>query len=238
MNDLRLHVGCGWNRRDDMINCDLNKTDAVDVVFDVQRVWPFDDNSAAEILSTHMLEHLDDPFAFFREAWRVLRPHGRLILQLPHGASDQAWSDITHRRAWFPVSFAAFQPGYGQAIGNPQHDWNAPFSVDSVMMRVHRDLFWLLYWPWRRLGLRLLPILWGGYVEIFVQMTALKTPAQIALFNEHGRSNFVPAAVVAWEHEWNPSYRGPQALKTFTSGAYQTTRGQHATEERENAHVR
>lgn len=221
---LRLHVGCGMNRRDGWVNCDLHKTPATDTTFDVQERWPFEDNSVAQILATHMLEHLDDPMAFFREAWRVLRPTGQISLQLPYGASDNGVSDITHKRLWLPASFCALQPGYAAAIGNPQHDqWDAPFSVDWVARRIPRHLLWLVRWPWRRLGMPVLDCIWNGYVELFVQLTALKTPGQVAMFEEHGQANAVGVATVAWMHDWDPAYTGAAELKQFVSGRVEIT---------------
>ncbi|HYE89551.1 MAG TPA: methyltransferase domain-containing protein [Terriglobales bacterium] len=224
---LKLHLGCGTVRQPGFVNCDLHKTAATDMVFDVQERWPFADNSASLIASAHMLEHLDDPLAFFREAWRVLRPTGMLSLQLPYGASDEGATDLTHKRLWFPGTFCAFQPGYGEIIGNPQHEWPAPFSVDYVGARIHRDLVWLARWPWRAIGLRVLRFLWSGYVELFVQMTALKTPEQLAMFREHGHpGNTVPFTVVAWMADWDRRYRGPAQLKEFAGGRCENTPGE------------
>jgi SAM-dependent methyltransferase len=223
MPELHLHLGCGQQRREGMVNCDLHETPATDRVFDVQRRWPFEDNSAAVIFSAHMLEHLDEPMTFFREAWRVLRPGGTLTLQLPYGSSDEAWSDLTHKRAWFPGSFCAFQPGYGHAIGNPQHQWDAPFAVDYVGTRIPRSLLWLARWPWRGLGLRALRYLWGGFVELFVQMTALKTPGQVAMFHEHAKGNVVPQVIVAWRADWEPGYDGEPELVQFAAGRCENT---------------
>lgn len=223
MNDLKLHIGCGMNRREDFINCDLHKTDATDVVFDVQRAWPFEDNSVAQILSVHMLEHLDDPMAFFREAWRVLRPTGQVTLQLPYGPSDNGLGDLTHKRLWLPMTFCSLQPGYGRAVGNPQYDWPCPFSVDYVGRRVPPQHLWMLRWPWRRFGAYFLDAMWGGYQELFVQLTALKLPSQIAMFEEHGKANVVPCATVAWRSDWKPSYQGPPDLVQFVDGRFEIT---------------
>ena len=43
-----------------------------------------------EIIIWHVLEHLDDPCAFLREAQRLLVPGGRLIVAVPNLASLQA----------------------------------------------------------------------------------------------------------------------------------------------------
>jgi SAM-dependent methyltransferase len=56
----------------------------LDVFADLQRL-PFRDRSADAVLATQTLEHLRDPREFLREAARVLRPGGRLLLTAPQG---------------------------------------------------------------------------------------------------------------------------------------------------------
>jgi 2-polyprenyl-3-methyl-5-hydroxy-6-metoxy-1,4-benzoquinol methylase len=51
-----------------------------------------------EVVIWHVLEHLPDPRATLDEAWRILRPGGRLIVAVPNFSSAQArWSGP----AWF-----------------------------------------------------------------------------------------------------------------------------------------
>lgn len=45
---------------------------------------PFKDNSLDLILAIAIVEHLENPFLFFREANRVLKNNGQLIIAIPH----------------------------------------------------------------------------------------------------------------------------------------------------------
>lgn len=93
-----------------------------------QYPWPFEDESAVELHSSHYIEHIpmvmvdgsagaatfdalcpahagqnakDALFAFFDECYRILIPGGWLHLQWPSHRSDRAFQDPTHRR--FPT---------------------------------------------------------------------------------------------------------------------------------------
>lgn len=85
---------------------------------------PFRDDAFEVIVAEHLIEHLSDPLAFMAELYRVAQPGARCVLKMPHGASDGAWTDPTHVRAYFPASFGYFgQPHYWKADYGYRADW-------------------------------------------------------------------------------------------------------------------
>jgi SAM-dependent methyltransferase len=48
--------------------------------------WPLEDGEADLVLATETLEHVSDPGAFLEQAFRALRPGGRLIITTPFAA--------------------------------------------------------------------------------------------------------------------------------------------------------
>ncbi|MDP6908310.1 MAG: class I SAM-dependent methyltransferase, partial [Flavobacteriales bacterium] len=53
-----------------------------DVKCDIQNM-PFDDNSFDVIFCNHVLEHVEDDYKAMSELFRVLKPDGFAILQVP-----------------------------------------------------------------------------------------------------------------------------------------------------------
>lgn len=86
----------------------------------------FDAASADAVVASHTIEHVPDPRRFFAEAWRVLRPGGRLVLRTPNIASADAaragpnWRGLEvprHLSIHTPASLLmlAAQTGFGEA---------------------------------------------------------------------------------------------------------------------------
>ena len=204
---LRLNLGCGQRaRQPGWLNCDLTASPNVDVAFDALKDWPFPDHSVQTVYASHLLEHLPDPRAFFRNMWRVLRPDGTVTLRTPYGGHESAWVDIDHVRPWYPGSFAFLQPGYGASVHSLQHEtWTTPYCVHQTSLRVALPYCRWLRPRWRRRWLLpLIPLIPNSFNELWVELYALKTPGTVAEFRRLRPGNAVPVRYVAYAHEWDP----------------------------------
>jgi predicted SAM-dependent methyltransferase len=81
----KLHIGCGHNRLHGWINIDMDENLKSDIVLDVTKGLPFQDNSISCIHSEDFIEHisLDDGKFFLKECFRVLKPDGVLRIVTP-----------------------------------------------------------------------------------------------------------------------------------------------------------
>lgn len=59
INELKLDLACGDNKRDGFFGIDISKTDSVDYVMDLQQFpWPIESESAEEVNCSHYIEHI------------------------------------------------------------------------------------------------------------------------------------------------------------------------------------
>jgi SAM-dependent methyltransferase len=83
---LTIEIGGGIGnlkrRLTQVVATDIQSTPWLDCVADAQRL-PFADACAANIVMVDVLHHLEFPVVFFREAARVLRPGGRVLMVEP-----------------------------------------------------------------------------------------------------------------------------------------------------------
>src|SRR5579871_3634888 len=85
---LKLNLGCGSDIKPDYVNVDKFPASAEVVQADMPKL-PFEDNSADEVLLSHVLEHFGyaDGELLCREILRVLKPTGYVFIEVP----DMQW---------------------------------------------------------------------------------------------------------------------------------------------------
>lgn len=82
----RLQIGTGPMHLDGWLNVDVVPVDARTVYMDATRPFPLPDGVFDGVFSEHMIEHvsLDQARSVVREAFRVMRPGGRIRIATPH----------------------------------------------------------------------------------------------------------------------------------------------------------
>lgn len=79
----KLNLGCGDRKISGYVNVDV--CGEPDIVCDLSVFpWPFADNSADEIFSSHFLEHVEDFDRTIWEIYRILKPGGLFHFKVPH----------------------------------------------------------------------------------------------------------------------------------------------------------
>ena len=86
---MKLNLGCGDKILPGYVNVDVAPAragKAPDVICDLHRLAPFEDASADEILSVHVVEHFWrwEVVGVLREWLRVLKPGAPMILECPN----------------------------------------------------------------------------------------------------------------------------------------------------------
>jgi len=146
-------LGCGTKKVPGAFGVDAVVLPGVDLVHDLEATpYPLPESCADEIHLNHVLEHFANPLPIMEEAWRLARPHGRVLIRTPHYSGRYAWKDPTHRRAFSAESFHYF------GENNYSYYTRARFRVIYVRLKYFMDEeFWPM--PHR---------LWGRMVQRFL----------------------------------------------------------------------
>lgn len=105
---IKLNLGCGLNKLNGYINIDKEEKIDPDIVRDIERGLPFNDNIIDKVLCSHILEHIKELFFVMNEIWRILKPDGILVIKVPPYDFEGAFSDPTHIRVFTPRTFKFF----------------------------------------------------------------------------------------------------------------------------------
>ena len=96
----KVNLGCGKDILDGWVNIDKHDY-GQEIVRDITRGLPFDDNSIDEVYSSHCLEHIereDVPFVW-EEIYRVLKKGGIFTFVVPHSDTREAFV-MEHLSYW------------------------------------------------------------------------------------------------------------------------------------------
>nr|WP_290226451.1 glycosyltransferase [Trichocoleus desertorum] len=102
---LRLDLGCGVWKEEGFVGVDIYGESKVDVIADLNRRFPFPDNSVDEIKAHDILEHLKDNIHSMNEIWRVCKPYAKVDIRVPSTDGRGAFQDPTHISFWNLNSF-------------------------------------------------------------------------------------------------------------------------------------
>ena len=110
---IRLDLGCSDHKPEGWVGIDLRALPGVDIVHDLEDVpYPLPDACCQLILASHIIEHLRPQrmLAIMDELWRLLLPHGQLMIAMPYGVSPRFLQDPTHVNPWTEVTPLYWDP--------------------------------------------------------------------------------------------------------------------------------
>lgn len=108
---MKLHLGCGFNKKKGYLNCDISKSVKPDLVLNLEKKLPFKNNSVDEIIAEHVFEHVNNFVPLMHELHRVSKKNAKIIIRTPFYSSWGQFNDPTHVRFFTPWTFTYFKRG-------------------------------------------------------------------------------------------------------------------------------
>ena len=124
---ITLNLGCGVKRShlEGAVNIDSRPEVEPDLICDITKGLPYEDDSVDMIYALDFIEHLERPevVELMDEIFRVLKPGGRFHHRTPSDDGRGAWQDPTHRSAWNINTWRFYfvEPEYRDLYGTKAH---------------------------------------------------------------------------------------------------------------------
>ena len=135
---MKLHLGCGRNRFEGYVNCDVSPQVKPDKIVDLEKKLPFKTNSVEEIIIEHCLEHITNLYPLLEEFQRICRNNAVIKIRVPYFSSESAFSTMTHVRFFSLTTFDFLD------AENSYH-YDAP-DVDMKTIRKKLKWRWLFFY--------------------------------------------------------------------------------------------
>jgi SAM-dependent methyltransferase len=141
---MKIHLGCGVDKKEGYLNCDISPLVKPDLVIDLERNLPFKDDSVDEVVANHVMEHIHNFVPLMHELWRVSKKDTLIYIRTPFYSTWGQFNDPTHVRFFTPWSFGYF------CGGNYSHEVGAAvdmFTIEKVKINFgigrSKELNWL-----------------------------------------------------------------------------------------------
>jgi predicted O-linked N-acetylglucosamine transferase (SPINDLY family)/glycosyltransferase involved in cell wall biosynthesis len=100
-----IDIGCGISKKNGFVGVDVCAGPGVDIVADLNQIFPFEDDSIDEIKAYDVIEHLHDRLHTMNEIWRVCKDGALIDIRVPSTDGRGAFQDPTHVSFWNINSF-------------------------------------------------------------------------------------------------------------------------------------
>lgn len=113
-----LDVGCGNAKHPGAVGIDRRRNEwrEKDVQLDIDHdltsfPWPVEDDSYDLVICSHVMEHLPDTVKTLEEMSRILKPGGKLYVEVPHYTWVESFRHYEHIHFFTFGSFDYFEKG-------------------------------------------------------------------------------------------------------------------------------
>lgn len=134
---LKVSLGGGPNRKDGFINIDRMKLTEVDIVADLNKGIPLNDNYVDEVVALSILEHLDDTCFIMEEIYRICINNAKIIITVPYLKSTAAFKDPTHKRFFSERTFEYFDRSFIERGAIPDYSLKCNFKIVKISYKYY-----------------------------------------------------------------------------------------------------
>ncbi len=137
VQNLKVNLGSGPIRKAGFLNIDRLPLPEVDIVADLNKGIPLNNDSVNEITALSVLEHLDDTCFIMEEMYRVCMKDAKVTITIPYLKSTAAFKDPTHKRFFSERTFEYFDKSLIAKGALPDYDLRCNFKIEKISYKYY-----------------------------------------------------------------------------------------------------
>lgn len=135
--NLKINLGGGPNKKEGFINIDHLPLPEVDIVANLEKGIPLEDNSVIQVEALSILEHLSDTCFIMEEIYRVCAKDAKVIITVPYLKSTAAFKDPTHKRFFSERTFEYFDRSFIERGAIPDYGLKSNFKIEKISYKYY-----------------------------------------------------------------------------------------------------
>jgi hypothetical protein len=176
-----IDLGCGLSKIEGTIGIDVKNLPGVDLVINLDSFpWPFKDSEVERVYTRHYLEHSNNIIQCIKEIHRIVVSNGLIDITVPHFASDNFHSDLTHLT---PFSYRSFD--HFSVNGSVSYNYYEDFKFQIVQREIRFMRSDASFNPFKIIGLHYFAnkfprlyerffVYWIPPIELYFQLKVIK----------------------------------------------------------------
>lgn len=131
----KLNLGAGFKPKEGYVNADRVQQNGVDVVFDANERFPFDDEVFDEVYSEDFLPYIraDKKTHVINEIWRVLKDGGKMEHICARAGTENSFGPPGNQSFWSLRTFEHFEHG------NYRQEFETQYNPTKTFTKVLAD---------------------------------------------------------------------------------------------------
>ena len=145
---VKLNLGGGSDKIAGFLNVDILPLPEVDIVCDITKEIPLQDNSVDHVIALHVLEHIADTVGIMNELYRVCCNNAIIEIKTPYFTSETAFKDPTHVKYFTERTWEYFDRSYTNSGRLPNYLLTCNFKLEEVSYIWYRR--WFRFLPFKK----------------------------------------------------------------------------------------
>ncbi|WP_433921976.1 class I SAM-dependent methyltransferase [Paenibacillus taichungensis] len=153
-NLVRIDLGCGHTKAEGYLGIDRYHFPGVDIVADLNKGIPLEDNSVDIMLCSHSLEHFDNIYLIMEEIYRVCKHQSLIYVLAPYYMETVNLANFYHKQVFNESTFRFFTSDSASSVDkrdyyNPHaFNWGLGLSDNSQLsINIHTVSMEFFYFP-------------------------------------------------------------------------------------------